>query len=95
MVEVAQSLAVNPVPGVGKNGAAVPSFIDRPSVGAFGEIIRVHQFQVLAGEAEFPSHEARITPEHAAAGFRRRLHCIRGALFHNRQVGTIELDLQS
>ena len=68
VMEVAQPFAVNPVSRVGKDGTAVPSFIDCPSVGAFGEVIGIHQFQVLAGKAEFTSYEARKTPKHAAAG---------------------------
>jgi hypothetical protein len=95
MVEVAESLAVNPIPGVGENGASVPSFIDGPALRTFREIILVYQFQVLTGKAELPSHKARKTPEHAAAGLGSRLYGIGRAIFHNRQVRTIELNSES
>ena len=80
VMEMAQPLAVDAVAGIGQDGAAVPPFVDRPASRAFGEVVFVGQFEVLAGQAELPSDEAWEAAQHAAAGFRRGLHSLCRAL---------------
>ena len=94
VMEMAQPLAVDAVAGIGQDGAAVPPFVDRPASRAFGKVVFVHQFEVLAGQAELPSDEAWEATQHAAAGFRRGLHRLCRTLRENVEVGPVQVDIQ-
>jgi hypothetical protein len=85
---------MDPVSGIGKDGTSVPSFIDCPSTGAFREIVRIHQFQVLAGKAKLASHETRKTLEYTSTGFGCCLHRVCRTFLHNWQVGAVKFDLE-
>ena len=83
MMEVAEAFTVNAVSRVGENRAAVPSFVDGPAAAAFGEIIFIREFEVLARQAEFAANEAREAAKNTAAGLRRGLYGRGCAVFHD------------